>query len=221
MTEAINENMTETDIKDYLKAHPDFFERHAHLLTELFLPSPHGKGTISLAERQQIAQRDKIRVLESKFTELILTAEENEVTANKVHALTLGLLSARQVTDLHTHLVSFLNEQFQLPNAQLKLWAGEGQTEEAPFIHAEESLKNWAKDLSQPYCGTLPTMDIAGWFSETPASLAVIPLRFQEHTFGLLAIPSDQRNRFYAGMGTLFLSRIGDLVSAALAKHVA
>ena len=71
MEDSINEN----DIKQYLKTHPDFFESHAHLLTELFLPSPHGKGTISLAERQQIAQRDKIRVLESRFTELILTAE--------------------------------------------------------------------------------------------------------------------------------------------------
>lgn len=217
MEDALNE----LDIKDYLKTNPDFFERHAHLLTELFLPSPHGKGTISLAERQQIAQRDKIRVLESKFTELILTAQDNETTADKVHQLTLGLLSAKTVDDLHQHLVAFLNEQFQLPNAQLKLWAGETQTEQGAYIQAEESLKNWAKDLSQPYCGTLPTMDIAGWFSETPASLAVIPLRFHDHTFGLLAIPSEQRSRFYAGMGTLFLNRIGELVSASLAKHVA
>lgn len=213
-------SINESDIKHYLKSHPDFFERNAHLLTELFLPSPHGKGTISLAERQQIAQRDKIRVLESKFTELILTAEENEQTANKVHELTLGLLFAKNVDSLHQHLVEFLASQFQLPQAQLKLWSNSSHAAGGVFIDAEDSLKNWAKDLSQPYCGTLPTMDIAGWFSDTPASLAVIPMRYQDVTFGLLAIPSEQRSRFYAGMGTLFLNRIGELVSASLAKHI-
>ncbi len=216
MEDSIHEN----DIKHYLKAHPDFFESHAHLLAELFLPSPHGKGTISLAERQQIAQRDKIRVLESRFTELILTAEENEATANKVHELTLGLLFAKDVAALHTHLVAFLATHFQLPNAQLKLWVNDSHAADALFIDAEDSLKNWAKDLSQPYCGTLPTMDIAGWFTDTPASLAVIPMRYQEVTFGLMAIPSEQRSRFYAGMGTLFLSRIGELVSASLARYI-
>lgn len=216
MEDSIHEN----DIKHYLKAHPDFFESHAHLLAELFLPSPHGKGTISLAERQQIAQRDKIRVLESRFTELILTAEENEATANKVHELTLGLLFAKDVAALHTHLVAFLATHFQLPNAQLKLWVNDSHAADALFIDAEDSLKNWAKDLSQPYCGTLPTMDIAGWFADTPASLAVIPMRYQEVTFGLMAIPSEQRSRFYAGMGTLFLSRIGELVSASLARYI-
>jgi uncharacterized protein YigA (DUF484 family) len=216
MEDSIHEN----DIKHYLKAHPDFFESHAHLLAELFLPSPHGKGTISLAERQQIAQRDKIRVLESRFTELILTAEENEATANKVHELTLGLLFAKDVAALHTHLVAFLATHFQLPNAQLKLWVNDSHAADALFIDAEDSLKNWAKDLSQPYCGTLPTMDIAGWFTDTPASLAVIPMRYQEVTFGLMAIPSEQRSRFYAGMGTLFLTRIGELVSASLARYI-
>ena len=216
----MEENINENDIKHYLKAHPDFFERHAHLLAEMFLPSPHGKGTISLAERQQIAQRDKIRVLESRFTELILTAEENEATAQKVHELTLGLLYAKDVASLHTHVVDFLAAHFQLPNAQLKLWTNESHAADHLFIEAEESLKNWAKDLSQPYCGTLPTMDIAGWFTDTPASLAVIPMRYQEVTFGLMAIPSEQRSRFYAGMGTLFLNQIGELVSASLARYI-
>lgn len=212
--------LNEQDIKHYLKAHPDFFESHAHLLTELFLPSPHGKGTISLAERQQIAQRDKIRVLESRFTELILTAEENEATASKVHELTLGLLFAKDVPALHQHVVAYLAEQFELPHAQLKLWANDAHSADSLFISADDSLKNWARDLTQPYCGTLPTMDIAGWFTDTPASLAVIPMRYQDVTFGLLAIPSQQRSRFYAGMGTLFLQRIGELVSASLARYI-
>jgi len=62
---------TEEQITEFLRADPTFFERNAHLLTEIYLPSPHGSGTVSLAERQQLAQRDKIRVLEVKMSELI------------------------------------------------------------------------------------------------------------------------------------------------------
>ena len=213
----------EDDVKAYLKAHPEFFERNASLLTELYLPSPHGEGAISLAQRQQLAQRDKIRVLESRFTELILNAEENDKTSEKIHALTIGLLNAADFSALNQHVTSYLSAQFDLPNSQLKLWSGVSQLndETSPiFVDADEGLKNWSQDLSQPYCGALPTMDIAHWFKETPASLAVIPLRHNAQTVGVLALPSDHKARFYAGMGTLFLSRIGELVSASLTRYL-
>ncbi len=35
---------------------------------------------------------------------------------------------------------------------------------------------------------------------------------------GLLAIGSEDVQRFYAGMGTLYLERLGELASAALAR---
>ncbi len=43
--------MQEDEITAYLASHPEFFERNASLLADVHLPSPHGGGTISLAER--------------------------------------------------------------------------------------------------------------------------------------------------------------------------
>lgn len=211
----------ENEIKAYLKAHPEFFEHNAHLLTEIFLPSPHGDGAISLAQRQQLAQRDKIRVLESKFTELILNAEENEATADKVHRLTIGLLGAPNFEQLNAHLTAYLRDYFDLPDSQLKLWSSSSLLADSisAFIVADDALKNWAKDLSQPYCGPMPSIDIAGWFTEPPASIAIIPMRGKD-TFGVLVLPSTNATRFYPGMGTLFLSRIGELVSASLLRYI-
>ncbi len=211
----------EDDIKAYLKANPEFFEKNAHLLTELHLPSPHGEGTISLAQRQQLAQRDKIRVLESKFTELILNAEENAVTSEKIHRLSIGLLGAPSFDALNKHLGEFLRDNFDLPNSQLKIWSNSSLLADriSAFVVVEDALKNWSRDLPQPYCGSMPTMDIAGWFNEPPASLAIIPLRGKD-TFGLLLLPSHDKRRFYAGMGTLFLSRMGELVSASLLRYI-
>ena len=58
---------------------------------------------------------------------------------------------------------------------------------------------------------------------ETITSLALIPLRVGASTsgnpvFGLLVLASGDAQRFTSGMGTDFLSRIGELASAALSR---
>jgi uncharacterized protein YigA (DUF484 family) len=35
----------------------------------------------------------------------------------------------------------------------------------------------------------------------------------------MLALASEDPTRFYAGMGTLYLQRLGELLSAALERH--
>jgi uncharacterized protein YigA (DUF484 family) len=47
-----------------------------------------------------------------------------------------------------------------------------------------------------------------------------MPLRDKGETFGLLMLASEDPQRFYPEMGTVYLSRIGDLVSAALMRFV-
>jgi len=42
--------MTEQDIADYLKNHPDFFTHHPELLQQLTIPHSHEEGTISLVK---------------------------------------------------------------------------------------------------------------------------------------------------------------------------
>ena len=49
-------------------------------------------------------------------------------------------------------------------------------------------------------------------------SQALIALRRGGGTVGMLAIGSEDAQRFYAGMGTLYLERLGELASAALAR---
>jgi len=47
-----DEQATEDQVTTYLRENPQFFERNPALLAEMYLPSPHGNGTVSLAERQ-------------------------------------------------------------------------------------------------------------------------------------------------------------------------
>jgi uncharacterized protein YigA (DUF484 family) len=46
-----------------------------------------------------------------------------------------------------------------------------------------------------------------------------VPLRNGE-TFGLLALASEDPQRFYAEMGTLYLKRLGELIGAAINRQL-
>lgn len=213
------------EIKAYLENNPQFFEQHPALLANLYLPSPHGTGTISLAERQQLAQRDKILVLESKFAELVEMGSENEAISNKIHALTLGLLASQQFDILVQLLQHYLREELDVPNCMLKLWATPKNTADADhpafqdLNDSDETLLNWVENFTVPYCGTEPEHTIRCWFDDSNQSFAIIPLRSNK-VLGLLILTSEDERRFYPEMGTMFLKRIGELVSASLLRYV-
>jgi uncharacterized protein len=214
--------MQEDEVKDYLKNHPEFFEKNASLLAELQLPSPHGSGAISLAERQQLAQRDKIDALKERFAELVLNAQENDAIANKIQALNIELHKAKTFDEIEQLVSSLLPEHFGLSDTCLRIWANPLNPEDSAnlvFSEVAEEAKTWITSLAQPYCGLSTALVAENWFIEPAASIAIIPLQLKE-SIGFLALASDDEKRFYAEMGTDFLSKIGEILSAALSRYL-
>jgi hypothetical protein len=85
-----------------------------------------------------------------------------------------------------------------------------------------EQLRRYAASLSQPFCGPNGSAEAAAWFGESAShvrSVAHMALRDGE-CFGMLALGSEDVLRFYPEMGTLYLKRMGDLASAALARFL-
>lgn len=215
---------SEDQVNEYLRQNPQFFEHHPGLLAEMYLPSPHGSGTVSLAERQQLAQRDRIRVLEAKLADLLQHGEENDLTSDKVHRLSLGLLATQSLEVLLQLLTHALREDFNVTYAGIRLWAAPqnilDQTN-AAFQPVDAELQSWTQSLVTPYCGNKPGLELDSWFGENaaPQSFALVALR-GEKVFGLLAMASDDEQRFYPDMGTLYLKRLGELISAALLRYI-
>ena len=144
---------TEDQIADYLSADPQFFERNAQLLNEIHLPSPHGSGTVSLAERQQLAQRDKIRVLEVKLSELLQFGEENDVISAKVHRLCVDLLGAHDLDSLVNLALDNLRENFSVPHVAIRLWAQAENPQDAAnpvFTPLDAPARAWSELLATP-----------------------------------------------------------------------
>ena len=224
--------MQQDDVKAYLKANPEFFEQNASFLAEISLPSPHGSGTISLAERQQLAQRDKIDALKTNFAELVLNARDNDTITNKVQTLNIALHKAKNFGTIEQLISDLLPETFDLSETCMRIWANPLDSRDRinlVFSDVSEQAKTWVAALTQPYCGKQPDVATDDWFLEPAASIVLIPLRDHQtshaqlsdaHNIGFLALASEDKNRFYAEMGTDFLSKIGEILSAALSRHL-
>jgi uncharacterized protein YigA (DUF484 family) len=209
------------DVARWLRENPVFFEEHADLLTEIEVPNPHGGQAIPLSDRQVVALREKSRALEAKLAELIQFGEENDVISEKVHRLAVAMLSARTLTTVLHELYYNLREDFAIPHAGLRLWRGIGDLPE--FGAVSDGLRGFAAGLEAPFCGPNANFEAAGWFGDaTPhvRSVAFIALRELDETFGMLALAAEDGLRFYPEMGTLYLKRIGEMVSAALLRFI-
>jgi len=214
--------MTAEEVAQFFRMHPQFFDQHPELLETIFVPHPHGGRAIPLAERQILGLRDKVKLLEGKLGELIQFGEDNDAISEKVHRLSTALLGARDfaacVQALHFHL----REDFSVPHVALRVWGRavpEGLAEGAPVA---EELRARAEAMGGPQCGAAAGSPFLAWLGDAAGhvrSLALVPLG-QTKPFGLLALGSEDAQRFYAEMGTLYLRRIGELTAAALAARL-
>ena len=210
------------DVAEYLKNNPGFFEQYADLMAQIFVPHPHGGRAVSLAERQMLTLREKNRTTESKLAELIAFGEENDAISEKVHRLAVALIAAETFQAV-IHLLNFhLRDDFSVPHVALRLWDKPEGIEDLPeFAAVSEELQVFAETLARPYCGSTAGFGTASWFGEHAShirSQALIALRNGGGTIGMIALGSEDNQRFYADMGTLYLERLGEMVSAALAR---
>ena len=219
-----NPQMNIEDVAEFLRANPDFFEEHADVLLALNVAHPHGGRTVSIPERQLIATREKVRLLETKLAELIQFGEENDMLSAKVHALTLKLIDAPSLNAAVDTLYLDLLDRFQIPHVAIRLWnVAPPDGAIAPEFHTVAAeLQQFVEAMTQPYCGGHPVYETHLWFGEHAPHLksyALVPLRTGA-CFGLLLMASESAERFYADMGTVFLSRIGDVFAHTLARQL-
>ena len=213
--------MKAEEVAQFLNQHPEFFEDYAEMLAEVVIPHPHGGRAIPISERQILSLREKSRRLESKLGELIRFGEQNDAITDKLHRMTVGLIGARDVAGVVNVLSFNLREDFAVPHVAVRLW--ESFASEAESYGGEPSgeARAFAEGLTGPYCSAHAMADTASWFGEAAEhlrSFAYVPLRGDE-PFGLLSLASEDPQRFYPEMGTLYLRRLGDIAAAALLRN--
>lgn len=215
--------MNANDILEFLQANPDFFVEHPDLIAQLNIPHITGGQAISLTERQVSTLREKLGQVQGKLSELVGFGEENDAISTKVHRLTLSLLVAESFESVSQGVYTHLIEDFAVPHVQLRIWNSILKRPLPEFIDVSETLRFEAADLQHPRCGPAMPGEILEWFGDDADKLrswALIPLRRDAQVFGMLALGSEDPQRFFPEMGTLYVERIGDLVSAAVLRYI-
>lgn len=218
MTDHTPAGPSASEVADFLRRHPAFLADYPELAGSLQLPREQGPAA-SLAVYQLQQLREKNAQLEQRLAELVSIAADNETLMQRVHSLTVALLRATSFETTARSVVSSLGEDFHTEQVRLLLF-GPPQWQAAEWLLHEPAgaaaLPQFASFLAQqqPISGRLGADKLERLFGERAGAIrsaAMVPLG----EVGILAIGSEDPDRFQPGMGTLFLQMIGRTVTAA------
>ena len=214
--------MEARDVVQYLRENPEFFETCADEIAEIFVPHPHGGHAIPIAERQILTLREKNAEMTGKLAELVRFGSENDATSARLHRATLALFAAPDLETTLAVLTHSLAEDFAVPQVAVRLWGRVPEQSYLPELAATSAeVREHAAALDAPQCGSAAVAETREWFEggEAPASFAYLPLRTAT-TFGVLVLASPDPQRFHAGIGTVYLVRLAELASVAIARFL-
>jgi uncharacterized protein len=218
------ESMTEDSIADYLKSHPDFFERHGALVLGLKLPHRAGGAAISLVERQVSMLRQRNGQLERQLKDLLAVAKQNDVLGEKIHQLCLRLMRAPTLLQRLERLETGLREDFNAERAVLVLFpAAPAEAVREGFVRRlgtdDPDVRPFATFLraAKPRCGPLRDRqkNIFERDADSVTSAALVPLG-AESRLGFLIIGSRDPDHFHPGKRMDFLARLGEVLAVAI-----
>ena len=217
-----NEKLGAHEVAAWLRRHPTFLKQFPDLAVSLVVPREDGPAA-SLASYQLDVLRDKNRELSRRLQELFGNAQENERLAVRTHQLALNLM--RQDTPATTlrAMAATLEEDFQGDLVRIVTFADVAGLDDVdwwqsiPLGDARLAPFRDAIADGEPICGRLHPDKHAllyGVRAEDVQSTALLSLP----GIGLVAVGSRDPNRFFPGMGTLFLRMMGESLSAALQR---
>ncbi|MCW0457491.1 DUF484 family protein [Xanthomonas sacchari] len=210
------------EVAAWLRRHPGFLKQFPDLALTLVVPRDDGP-TASLASYQLEVLRDKNRELSRRLADLAANAQVNERLAVRTHQLTLALMRQHSAADSVRAMAASLQEDFQGDLVSIVLLQPLPSLEQAPWLQVLAAddprlapFRDCLKD-GEPICGRLQPEKQALLYGERVdevQSTALLPLP----GLGLIAVGSRDPNRFYPGMGTLFLRMMGEALAVALQR---
>lgn len=210
------------EVAAWLRRHPRFLQQFPDLALSLVVPREEGSAS-SLASYQLEVLRDKNRELSRRLQELFGNAQENERLSVRTHQLTLALMRQGNAADTLRAMAASLAEDFNGDLVRLVMFKPLGGLGDADWLQVIaqddarlEPFRDCLKD-GEPLCGRLQPQKHALLYAdraEEVQSTALVPVP----GVGLIAVGSRDANRFFPGMGTLFLRMMGETLATALKR---
>lgn len=219
--------LNEKSVADFLRDNEEFFLNNPSLLANLRIPHACGNA-VSLVEHQVKVLRDQNRQLKRKLMDLVHVARDNNRLNERMHQLTLGLIGSKSLEAMLDTLREHLLGEFKADTVTIRL-AGlpGGRARECAvdsFDRDDVELKHFESFLKtcRPQCGRFKEEQLTYLFGDQAQAIesaALVPMGPKSGA-GLLAIGSQESGKFHPGMGTLFLTHLGELLGILLAEFL-
>lgn len=213
--------LSDEAVREYLKNHSDFLQRHPDLLD--FLHVSHASGSaVSLVEKQVSVLRERNIEMRQRLNALTANARHNDRLYEQTRRLVLALLDAQSLAALCTAFTTAMRDDFEVEHASIILFGDRHHAPEGVRVESAERARIEIGALlrgRKAVCGPLRKDELNYLFPGVGAvgSAAVMPLIGGEE-FGVIAVGSSDAHRYSSSMGTLFLQHIAEVLVRLLPR---
>lgn len=200
----------------FLREHPAIFTQYPEFLDHLNLSD--SRGVTSLLERKVQRLEDALLHMRTQHSELVDVANENQSILTKLDETLARLLVYRNLSEFYTDFPRVLRDAFLIDQVSLKTPA---------LVATKPSDKLQYKEVMRRLSGKSAVCDnrwpsaLTGFlFSAPTASAALVPLLASSQTevIGVLALGSNDPERYAPDLGAAHLNRIGLLAGLCLSR---
>lgn len=217
------------EVAAYLKEHPSFFEQNSLVLEYLKIPHGNEGQVVSLLEYQVALVKKKYRKLQQEVKDLLSIAQDNEKLLRSTLQFSVHLLNTASLPNLVEKTEESACQLFKVEAANIRLFENESFAwpieAGVPLSRQEtEFLFGPFFSANKPWCGPLYIPQLYTLFGEKAeqiASVGLVILKTTTAPLGVFALGSYEKTRFHAGMETLFLEFIGNILSHRIALFYA
>lgn len=205
----------------YLQENPDFFSRHPAVLESLFLPHNSGSA-VSLIEKQMTVLRERNTRLRGRLNELMELSKANDDLFSKTRDLVLHLIDAADARTIAETLVGRFGNDFGIEFASLTLIDRELATPAVNHLSGDAARDTLSSILETDgaTCGALRSQQLIALFGNETARLvgSAVTMRLAagKDAYGVVALGNSDSHHYHAGMDTLFLKFVVDILNRVL-----
>lgn len=208
----------EASVVAYLKAHPDFLQRHPDVLAKLVPPSRYDGDSVTDLQVSIIARlREELDDMRGCAEHLISTTRSNMSTQTRTHEAVLALLGAQSMADLARVVAEDLPPLLDVDVAGLAFDLGD---EALPVLTVAAIARPPAHTVSR-LLGERAVLlksagagepELFGTAAPTVQSAALVRLTVAGAPPGLLLLGSRTERTFHPGQATDLLTFLGAVV---------
>ncbi|MFT6406657.1 MAG: hypothetical protein ACJAQ6_000067 [Arenicella sp.] len=207
---------TKADLVSYLQQNPNIFQQHPELLELVTLSD--SRGTASLLERQVSMMKERLNDHKSQQSQYMQVARENEQISDSFSHVICQMIGFTNLSQFATEFPSELRSTFKIDEVSFKTAqsAARRPSDNKGYEDAVRRMVN-----NRAVCDNRWPSNIMNLFFSTDInSAALIPMRKLDSAepLGILALGSQDPDRYTNDLGTSHLDRLGLMSGLCLAR---